>query len=563
MLTLTHAGLADRSAWEKAGICLPAFDPAELARRTDSRPAWIHFGPGNLFRGYVADLAQSLIESGDLETGIVAVKTTPGEIVSIYRAHDNLALQVKIHVDGTMDRKVIGSVSECLGSYDPGEWARLMEMARAPELAYISLTITEKGYQLRDLDGAWKATTAADFASGPDSAVSLKETPAILAAMLVQRSRACGAPVTFISMDNFSHNGEKLREAVFDVARAWAENGQISARTLAQIEDPAWAAFPNAVIDKITPGPDQRVADSLAELGLQDLGIDVNARGQKNAAFVNTEVPQYLVIEDDFPGGRIDFGKVGVYLTDRETADRFERMKVCTCLNPLHTALAVLGCLLDIPTIAQTMQNPHLVELVRRIGYTEGLPVVTDPGIIEPRDFLDTVVNERFPNPYVPDVPQRIATDTSQKLGIRFGETMKVYAAQGRLDELVAIPFVIAAWVRYLTGTNDAGEPMTPSPDPLLDELVPLARAAAANPVDGSLDAILSNETIFRLDLVKEGLAPRITELFRQMLAGPGAVSRTLQAVLAAGRAADRQAGREAPEGATPGGGTPVAGGGA
>ncbi len=563
MLTLTHAGLADRSAWERAGIRLPAFDPAELARRTGTRPAWIHFGPGNLFRGYVADLAQSLIESGDLETAMVTVKTTPSDIVAIYRAHDNLALQVKIHVDGKMERKVIGSVSECLASYEDEGWTRLLEMARAPELRYISLTITEKGYQLRDLDGSWKATTAADLATGPDGDRHLTETPAILAAMLVHRSRADRGPVTFVSMDNFSHNGEKLREAVLDVARVWAQAGQITTATLARIEDPAWAAFPNAVIDKITPGPDQRVAAGLAELGLQDLGIHVNARGQKLAAFVNTEVPEYLVIEDDFPGGRIDFGKVGVYLTDRETVDRFERMKVCTCLNPLHTALAVLGCLLDIPSIAETMQNPHLVELVRRIGYTEGLPVVTDPGIIEPQDFLDTVVNERFPNPYVPDVPQRIATDTSQKLGIRFGETMKVYAAEGRLDELVAIPFVIAAWVRYLTGTNDAGGAMTPSPDPLLDELVPLAKAAAADPADGALDAILSNETIFRLDLVKEGLAPRITELFREMLAGPGAVSRTLQAVLATGRAADREAGREAPSGATQGGGTPVAGGGA
>lgn len=64
--------------------------------------------------------------------------------------------------------------------------------------------------------------------------------------------------------------------------------------------------------------------------------------------------------------------------------------------------------------------------MVERIGYTEGLPVVVDPGILDPKEFIDTVLNVRIPNPFMPDTPQRIATDTSQKLAIRFGETVKI-----------------------------------------------------------------------------------------------------------------------------------------
>ena len=75
------------------------------------------------------------------------------------------------------------------------------------------------------------------------------------------------------------------------------------------------------------------------------------------------------------------------------------------CLNPLHTALAVFGCLLGYKKISEEMKDRDLVSLLRRIGYEEGLPAVTDPGILDPREFLDTVLTVRFPNPFLPDSP--------------------------------------------------------------------------------------------------------------------------------------------------------------
>ena len=101
-------------------------------------------------------------------------------------------------------------------------------------------------------------------------------------------------------------------------------------------------------------------------------------------------------------------------------------MKVTTCLNPLHTALAVYGCVLGYTLIADEMKDPLLNKLVRKIGPGEGMTVVTDPGILSPEDFVNEVINVRIPNPFMPDTPQRIATDTSQKVGIRYGETIKL-----------------------------------------------------------------------------------------------------------------------------------------
>ena len=83
--------------------------------------------------------------------------------------------------------------------------------------------------------------------------------------------------------------------------------------------------------------------------------------------------------------------------TSRDIVEKAEAMKVSTCLNPLHTALAVYGCLLSFDKINEEMKDPDLVNLISGLSYKEGLPVVVNPEIIDPRTFLDTVINERFP----------------------------------------------------------------------------------------------------------------------------------------------------------------------
>jgi fructuronate reductase len=222
------------------------------------------------------------------------------------------------------------------------------------------------------------------------------------------------------------------------------------------------------------------------------------------------------VVEDDFPNGRPPLEKAGVYLTDRETVNRVERMKVTTCLNPLHTAMSVFGCLLGYTLICDEMKDEEIVWLVKRLGYAEGLPVVTDPGIIDPKAFIDEVVNERLPNPFMPDDPRRIATDTSQKVGIRFGETVKSYIKNGLdLNDLIALPLAIAGWFRYLLG----GEV---SPDPRRDELQVKLR-------EGRQHGILADESIFGLDLTKTALGEKIEAMFAELCAGPDAVRAVLK----------------------------------
>ena len=167
------------------------------------------------------------------------------------------------------------------------------------------------------------------------------------------------------------------------------------------------------------------------------------------------------------------------------------------------------------------------------IGYAEGLPVVVDPGILDPREFIDTVLNVRIPNPFMPDTPQRIACDTSQKLSVRFGETIKAYGKREDLDvqDLKLIPVVFAGWLRYLTGIDNEGNEFTPSPDPMLEVVRPYVedlKLGSTAEIE-ALRPVLENDRIFGVNLFEVGLAEKVVGYLNEMLAEPGAVRDTLK----------------------------------
>jgi fructuronate reductase len=200
------------------------------------------------------------------------------------------------------------------------------------------------------------------------------------------------------------------------------------------------------------------------------------------------------------------------------------------------TTLAVFGCTMGYTLMADEMKNPYLNKLVRKIGYDEGLPVVTDPKVICPKDFIDEAVNVRLTNIYMPDTPQRVATDTSQKVA-RFGETIKLYLKSETLDplDLVYIPLAIAGWCRYLMAVDDAGNSFSLSTDPLMEELqknISYLKLGDSDSVGENLHPILSNTEIFGLDLYEAGLGKRIEAMVGELIAGPGAVANTLERYL-------------------------------
>jgi fructuronate reductase len=527
-MRLNDQGLQNRALWEKAGIGLPRFDRAAMINATQAVPQWIHFGAGNIFRAFPAALAQTLLEKGLIAAGIVAAEGYDGEILDkCFTPFDNLTLLVTLKANGTTDKQVIGSIASSFKM--DNDLNELKKIFAAPSLQMASFTITEKGYELTNRDGLLLPAIAEDIQAGPAAAGSYLGR---IAALCHERYVRGALPLALVSMDNCSHNGDKLFAAIKTFAQGWAENGRADAGFPDYVQNRQKLSFPWTMIDKITPRPDDGIRNMLAADGLEDIDGIVTAKNTYTAPFVNAEETQYLVVEDAFPNGRPPLEKTGVLFTDRETVDKVEKMKVCTCLNPLHTALAVFGCLLGYTRISDEMKNPDLVKLIEGIGYKEGLPVVVDPGIIKPEEFIDTVIKARLPNPFMPDTPQRIATDTSQKIPIRFGETIKAYLANGlSVDRLILIPLVLAAWLRYLLGVDDRGVPFEVSPDPLYTSLIPMLAEISLGqkgPFHNALAPILSNGKIFALNLYDAGLGERVESYFEELLAGPGAAAAAL-----------------------------------
>ena len=534
-MRLNAQGLADRKQWEDKGYNLPKFDREAVTAATKENPFWIHFGPGNIFRAFQANVVQNLLNEGLLDRGIVAAEGYDYEIIEkMNHPHDDYNFLVTLKADGNVEKTVIGSVVESLtvDSTNEKDFSRLIEIFGKDSLQMVSFTITEKGYSLVNGKGESLPGVEDDFANSPKKAMSYMGK---VAALLYARYEAGAKPVAMVSMDNCSHNGDKLYAAVNTFAEKWTANGVADAGFVSYVNDKSKVSFPWSMIDKITPRPDASVEEILKADGIEELEPVITSKNTYVAPFVNAEECEYLVIEDAFPNGKPEtLTKGGILFTERETVDKVEKMKVCTCLNPLHTALAVYGCLLGYEKISEEMKDTELKKLVETIGYVEGLPVVVNPGVLDPKEFIDTVLNVRIPNPFMPDTPQRIATDTSQKLAIRFGETIKAYAASEELNvaDLKLIPLVFAGWLRYLMAVNDNGETFELSPDPLLDTVCPYVAGfelGKESDVEAVLKPVLENAKIFGVNLYEVGMADMVCGYFKELIAGKGAVRATLK----------------------------------
>ncbi|MBO5579730.1 MAG: mannitol dehydrogenase family protein [Prevotella sp.] len=521
-----YSGNYNAAEWESKGYQLPKFDIQAVRQKTHEEPTWVHFGGGNIFRAFPAAILNDALNTGKYDRGVIVAETFDFEVIDkAYKPYNNLSLLVSLQSDGNIEKKVIASVTEALKA-DPQfeDWNRLVEIFRNPSLQMISFTITEKGYSYNE----------ADLQRGLSPVFALGK----VTALLYERFKAGMLPLTVQSMDNCSHNGGRVKAGILAYAERWVNDGLVPEAFADYVRNKTKITFPWSMIDKITPRPHEKVKELLAEDGFEDNNYIETEKHTFTAPFVNAEEVQYLVIEDDYTNGRPPLDLGGALYTTRETVDKVETMKVTTCLNPLHTAMSIYGCMLGYTLISAEMKDDDLRAFIQKIGYIEAMPVVTDPGVLNPYEFIGAVINRRLPNPFMPDAPQRIAMDTSQKLPIRFGETIKKYIARGLdMSNLVLIPLTLAGYARYLKGIKDDGTAFEPSPDPLLEELQAIVAPLEIGKADqdwSPLKKLYSRSDIFGVNLYEAGLGEQIEGMVKELYADKGAVRATLHKYVAA-----------------------------
>lgn len=222
----------NRAEWETKGYELPKFDIAAVRQKTHDNPTWVHFGGGNIFRAFPAAILQDVLNTGKYDRGVIVAETFDYEVIDkAYRPYDNLSLLVSLQSAGTVEKKVIASVTESLkADMQSDDWSRLVEIFRNPSLEMISFTITEKGYSYND----------ADLARGMEPAFAMGK----VCALLYERFKAGQLPLTVQSMDNCSHNGDKVKAGVMAYAGRWANDGLVPAAFLDYLKDESKITLP-------------------------------------------------------------------------------------------------------------------------------------------------------------------------------------------------------------------------------------------------------------------------------------------------------------------------------
>ena len=460
-----------------AEVPVPAYDRSKVTTGI------VHLGVGGFHRAHQAMYLDRLMSQGQaLDWGICGVGVLPHDarMRDALTAQDGLYTLVLKHPDGALEPRVIGSITEYLLAPDDPE--AVVEKMADPATRIVSLTVTEGGYSIDPVTGVFDASAPAvqrDLAVG-----AVMGTTFGLVTEALARRRARGlVPFTVMSCDNLQGNGDLARLAFTTFARL--RDPELGAWVEAEV------AFPNAMVDRITP---QTTPEDVA-LVRDRFGID-------DAWPVVCEPFTQWVVEDRFTDGRPPLEDAGVQVV--EHVEPYELMKL-RLLNAGHQALCYSAHLAGYRLVHEAAQDPLFARFLRDYMDHEATPTLEPVPGVDLEEYKDALL-ERFANPEVRDTVARLCADSSDRIPKWLLPVVRSQLATG--GDVHRSAAVVASWARYAEGVDEQGQPIRVV-DRLAERLQILAEAQAQDPL-----AFLADRSLFG-DLVD---SERFTTAYRWAL---------------------------------------------
>lgn len=440
--SLTLAELTDE-------VRVPRYDRAGLTAGI------MHFGVGGFHRAHQALMIDDLLNQGlarDFAICGVGVLASDAGMRDVLKAQDGLYTLVEKHADGHLEGRVIGSIIDYM--FAPDDVEAVIERMASPEVRIVSLTVTEGGYNIHPVTGAFDLTNQqiqADLAPGAVPSTFFGITTEAL-----RRRRDRGiTPFTIMSCDNLQNNGEVAHRTF--VAFATAKDTELAKWIDASV------SFPNCMVDRITPGTTD------ADRALVSTTFGVEDRWP-----VVCEPFFQWVLQDSFTDGRPPYEESRTQLV--ADVEPYELMKL-RLLNASHQGLCYFAHLMGYRLVHEAAADPLIAEFLRAYMDREGTPTLKPvPGI--DLEAYKTELIERFSNPGVRDTIARLCNESSDRIPKWLLPVVGDQLAAGGHVELSAA--IVASWARYAEGVDEQGEPID-----VCDRIKERVMASAADyPVD-------------------------------------------------------------------------------
>lgn len=432
--------------------------PARVARPRYERdrlsPGILHFGVGNFHRSHQAVYLDELFNAGiGHDWALVGAGVFEGERPNRDKLIEQDWLTTVVEQDEDhIGARVTGAMVDFIV---PGDTAAIVGRLADPAIRIVSLTITEGGYFIDPASGHFDPTHSGIVADGANIA-NPKTVFGLILAGLMRRRTAGIVPFTVMSCDNIPHNGRVTADGVIGLARLVDDE---LADWVAQT-----VAFPNSMVDRITPATTDRERALLAD----DFGIEDNWP-------VFCEPFRQWVLEDRFTAGRPPLEQAGVQFVSDVAP--YELMKI-RILNGGHAAIAYPAGLMDIHFVREAMQETLVRDFLAKVEHEEIIPTVPPVPDTSLEDYY-RLIEKRFSNPKIGDTVRRLCLDGSNRQPKFIVPTIadRLKAGKG----IAGLALESALWCRYCFGTTDSGAAIEPN-DPNWDRMQATAKAARSDP---------------------------------------------------------------------------------